>query len=332
MRVWDTIFNFFAILILAFIVVSVHRDIRVNEEQLAKIKLDYAIDYATEGAFITSLEGGNLGISYQDLQNVRINPENTLEVFKTILALNYNMSLSTANLNSLDAYISSAVLAVDDGYYIATLQQTDTEEDNMSGGSYKLKWGLKKPYKMAYSGNRYVGYNISSEEWVLVKPSGSSVSITSGETWSKLATQESIAPTRDLITKEINKLISDDINYNIKKMNEINRDYHKRQFIYLPSATTTSGVNNISKPSLFITLSNVDFGGTQRIEAQSVGGFTIAKKVRVLGFTEGGVRYYCYEGQLPNLNLVEKFFNTVDDAAMEGYRPHVDYLRNDFRD
>jgi hypothetical protein len=79
-----------------------------------------------------------------------------------------------------------------------------------------------------------------------------------------------------------------------------------------------------------VTLSGVDFAGSQKLEAKSVGGFTIAKKVRVLAFRKGGEKYYCYEGQIPasELNLVEQFYNTIDEAAKADYRPHVDYMRN----
>jgi hypothetical protein len=91
-----------------------------------------------------------------------------------------------------------------------------------------------------------------------------------------------------------------------------------------------SGVNEISKPSIFLTVANVDFAGSQKLEAKSVGGFTITNKRRVLGFIDGGIKYYAYENQIPaaKLSLVKQFYNTVDEAAIAGYRPHVDYLRN----
>lgn len=330
MKAWATLFNFFGALMLIYIIMIMHHDIRDNERQFEELKLRYAIDYATEGAFLASLEGGNLGISYQDLQNVTINPSNTLPVFKNIMAMSYDMSLSRANMDALDQYISGAVIAIADGYYIASLEEVDTPNQQGRGGEYQLKWGLKKPYTIQHGIDRYVAYNLSSEKWALAEQSGATLNLRRGETWAELTTLEGIAPNRQNITTQINKLITRDINYNINKRNNIYNTETKKDFIYLPSQQTQSGVNSITKPSIFITMSGVDFAGSQKLEAKSVGGFTIAKKRRVLGFTDGGIKYYAYETQLPpaKVALVEQFYNTVDEAALAGYRPHVDYLRN----
>lgn len=317
-------------------VMVLYRDVRINEKQFQELRLRYAVDYATEAAFMASLEGGNLGITYQDLQNVKINPENTLEVFKSVLALSYDMSLSKENLKALDQYIASAVLVVSDGYYIASLQEVDTDDDTATGGEYELRWGLKKPFVFGYPADnpiKYVAYNISTESWVLVKPSGNGIQIVSKPTYKELVATEGIAPDKENVLKEINKRIADDINYNINRRNEIYSKMGKNDFIYLPASQTINGINAITKPSIFITLSGVDFAGSQKIEAKSVGGFTLAKKRRVLGFVKNGEKYYCYESQIPEseLGLVREFFNTVEEAAEAGYRPYLDYLRQPFK-
>lgn len=332
MKAWSTIYNLFGLLILLFMIMIMNRDIRTNERQFQELKLKYAVDYATEAAFLSSLEGGNLGISYEDLQNIKVNPENVLHVFKTVMALSYDMSLSKENLESLDTYISSAVLAVSDGYYISSLREVDTDKLTTRGGEYALRWGLKKPYIVQYGTNRYVSYNISNESWVMAKQTSTGLSLKSGEKYMELTNQEGITTVKKNVLKTINQTIMDDINDNVKRRNELYGATGSKDFVYLPSIQTASGINTISKPSLFMTLSGVDFAGTQKLEAKSVGGYTVAKKRRVLAFREGGKKYYCYETQLADLSMVDKFYNTVDEASLAGYRPHLDYIRKPLKD
>lgn len=323
-----------------FMLVIAYRDIKTNERQFEELRLQYAVDYAVEAAFASALEGGNLEISYQDLQNVKINPSNVLDVFKSVLALSYDMSLSEENLEQMDLYISSAVLAVADGYYIATLQEVDTGRlSPQRGGEYQLRWGLKKPYAIPYTGvtmtrdgqipDKYISFNLSTDQWILARQNGNDLELRRGENFTELSLLYGIAPSREEIIARINQMIMDDINYHIRERNAFYSRHHSRDFVYLPAQVNAEGVNPIQKPSLFITLSNVDFAGTQKLNIRSVGGYTLAKKKRVLAFVKDGVKYYCYESQLPEseLHLVERFFNSIDEAALAGYRPHVDYLR-----
>lgn len=338
MRVWTTIYNFFAVLFLLFMAMVLYNDLKVNEKQFDSLRLSMAVDYATEGAFLASLETGDLGLSYQDMRNVVINPDNTLEVFKAILAMSYNIGINNETMRMLDNYISSAVLAVNDGYYIAELVEEDTDLREGTGGLYTLKWGLKKPYTVRYNssgqedpnGDVFVAYSLVSNNWIYMTQSGGKLVQDSGDRFNNLIAKYKIYPSRERILAKANEIISNDINYVIKSRNEAYERLGYRDFIYLPSSVTSSGINEISRPSLLITLSGVDFAGTQTLEAMSVGGFTIADKVRVIGFVEDGEKYYAYEGQIPASApiTIERFFNTVDDAAVRGYRPHVEYLAN----
>lgn len=346
MRTWSVIYNMFGALILLFMVAILHNDIRANEKQFAEIRLQHVMDYATEAAFLSVLEGGNLGISYQDLQNLKVNPSNVLDAFKEVVALSYNIAITPDNMNMLDQYISTAVLAVSDGYYIASIEEVDTGKlAPIRGGEYQLRWGLKKPYAIGYTSNipsdvanatpdKFVAYNLSTEQWVLAREVGSTLDLSRGEKYSELMSRYYIAPNKKDILARINRMITNDINLNIQKRNEAYAKGDAVDFVYLPSQTTLSGVNAITKPAVFITLSGVDFAGTAKLESKSVGGFTVGKKRRVLAFTKAGVKYYAYESQIPtyDLGLVEEFYNTVDEAAEAGYLPHVDYLKNPLKD
>lgn len=336
-------------------IMTMHEDMKVNEKQFNEIHLRTVVDYATEAAFIASMQGGNLGISYQDLQSVQIEPQNALTTFKSAVALSYDMSVNPENLRMLDHYISSAVVALSDGYYIATMEEITTDGNLTDGGEYGLMWGLKKPYSIGYGPNRYVAYSLGTEDWVLAqKESDGSLKMDYGETFDALDFTYNIpdydyndntdadgkeGPDRKQklrreINTRINTLITQDINQNIKERNEKYKQIESQSFVYLPSQTTSSGINRINKPSLFITMSGVDFAGSQKLSATSVGGLTVIEKRRVLGFLEDvdgdgtPEKYYCYETQIPAGLPVEQFYNSVEEAALAGYRPHVDYLRN----
>lgn len=328
MRVWSVIYNVFGSLLIMFILLVLYRDIVENERQFEELRLKYAIDYATEGAFQASLEGGNLGISYQDLQNIKVVPENVLSVFKGIMMTSYDMSYSEQNFKGLDNYISGAVLALSDGYYILTPKDYNNSE---------LIWGLKKPYSVKYSDTQYVAYNISNQNWMMARKSDVNPVIR-GDDWASLrasGVEVGVSDTalRQKINTLINRRLTDDINYTIKQRNlyrnslgvveSMGREVKLDDFVYLPAVQTDSGVNSITKPSLLMIMSGVDFAGTTRLESKSIGGLTVAKKIRVLAYVRDGKKYYCYEGQLPETQVVDRFYNSTDEAAKGGYTPDL---------
>jgi len=329
MGVWSTLFNFFGSLMLGFMMLVIYNDISINKKQFEELRLKYVVDYATEGAFMQALLGDNLGISYKDLESVNLTPTNTLETFKSIFLMSYDMSISDENMKMLDNYIKVAVLVNNDGFYVADLVEVDTPSLVEKGGEYELRWGLKRPFAIGYpssSPTKYVAYNLSTEFWSMAKKNGSDIEIKYGKDFADLAV-EGVFVDRETINKEVSRLVTNAINASIARRNVL---YNKldNKFIYIPSSQTMQGVNSLSKPSLFISVGGIDFLKTDKLEASSVGGYTIYKKKRVLGFVKDGIKYYCYESQLPKaeFGLVDDFFNTVDEAAQKGYRPHIDYL------
>lgn len=341
MRVWSIIFNMFGMLILLFMTVILYRDIKVNNKQLEEIHLNYAIDYATRAGFQSALRGGDLGIKYEDLQNANVDPENVLKVYKAVLLTSYDYALSDMNYASMDNYISSAVLAVDNGYYIAS-PRTDNDAS--------LTWGIKKPYAIHYTNGSYVSYNLSNEKWVGVKDLGSSLKLDRGDSWTRayqgnarLVAYTNTVPKRSEVTAQINRNITQDINFNIRERNKIIEQQpdgtdkkvyigSQSDFVYLPAVQTATGINAITKPSLFTTLSNVDFAGREKIEAKSVGGTTLNKKKRVIAFIEDGKKYYCYEGQIDDAYKAVNMYNSTEEAARNGYYPSLKYLVKPIRD
>lgn len=343
MKMWSALFNFFGVFLLLYFVFILHKDIRENQQQFDELRLKYAIDYATEAGFQSAIVSGNLGIDYLDLENVKVKGDNVLPVFKSVMAMTYDIAITDENMSMLDSYISSAVLSDSNGYYLATMQEVDNGNSSEKGGEYELKWGLKRPFVVEYNnGQTIINYNIGTEKWRLAKQVGSDVVIETGITWDDtiIGTYENCSGftkeqcrenIRNKMLLEVNKRVTEDLNYNIKQRNEeFSKHGIKHQFVYLPSTQTEAGVNAIKKPSLFVTMSGVDFAGLKKIDIQSVGGFTIVSKIRVIGFLENGKQFYAYEGQVPDEILnggSTRFFNNVEEAALRGYEPHILYLQ-----
>lgn len=352
MKVWSVIFNFFAVMLLLYMTYVLIEDVKLNKQQFNEMRLKYAVDYATEAAFQQAIQGGRLGIDYTDLSSVRIIADNTLPAFRASMALSYDISMSNSNLRMIDNYISSAALVVSDGYYLATEQEVDTVEYNEQGGVYELKWGLKKPFTIEYDAvlgasnvKTLVGYSISGEKWKAVRQinGANTVETAYGDVWDELpqGTENVCTPETETlvctkyksdlkqdIIREANRLITQDINYYIKERNAKTDNYVKHDFVYLPAKQTETGVNPVERPSLLVTMSDVSFAGLDDVSVNSVGGFTVIIKKRVVGFEENGQKYYAYEGQIPQPRItdISRYFDNIDKAVKAGYEPHLEYL------
>ncbi len=325
---FGAIFNMIGVVLISFLVLTAHKIDALHEKQFEELRLRYALDYSAEAAFRMSIESGNIDTEYESMGSIHVNPGSTLTVLKYLLCLNYDMSPSEENFKMLEKYIAFATLIVGDGYYIAELQETDTVDDSVKGGEYELKWGLKRPYVMK-RGKKAVGVNLFNETWRSVEEVGSSVRIAKGYTYKEAIINEGINLSKSSVNKAINEQLTDAINTSINRRNSIYTTIDGNNFFYLPSQQTQSGINAIERPTFMVMLQGVDFAGSRKLSAKSVSGFTTSARKKVLGFEENGVKYYCYESQIPEnlLDKVEDFYNTVDEAAGVGYRPHLEYLR-----
>lgn len=357
MNVWSALFNFFGVLLLIYMTSVLVEDVKLNNRQLDELRLKYTIDYATDAAFQQAIQGGRLGIDYSNLSSVRILADNTLPTFRAVMALSYDMSPSNENLRMIDNYISSAVLTTAEGYYLATEQEVDTGEYETKGDVYELKWGLKRPYAIDYEtiigGNATttkIAFNLSSEMFTAIRyiPNTGTSTVTYGSLWSELpggtvkvcednamtnSCQMSKTQMRQEITKEVNRAITQDINHYIKKRNEKSMNSVQHDFVYLPAKQTEGGVNPIQRPTLFITMTDVAFAGLNDVSVNSVSGYTVILKKRVVGFEEEGQLYYAYEGQIPapKVTDISRYFDNIDRAAKAGFKPHLKYLTNPLR-
>lgn len=317
------------IVLIAFLILSANKVSDYNERQFQELRLRYAVDYSAEAAFRMSIESGSINTEYEDMAGIHLNPGSTLDVFKYILCLNYNMSPSEENFSMLDNNIAFATLVTGDGYYMAELQEVDNVDDGVDCGEYGLKWGLKKPYTLQ-SGNKLVSVHLFNESWKSAEEIDGGVKIDSGNTYKDAILSGNISLNRATTKRAINQQLTDAINLSIKRRNEMYTTIEGgTPFVYLPTVQTQTGVNTIERPTFMVMLQGVDFDSGYKLEAKSVSGFTTNARKKVLTFEENDVKYYCYESQIPEhlLNSVHNFYNTIDEAASLGYKPHLTYLR-----
>lgn len=315
MKVWSAIFNFIAVILIAFMLIIFYRFDVVHTKQFEEQRLRHAMDYATEAAFRQTLGIDDLGMDYTDLENIKINPSLALDTFKNIICLNYDMAPSKENFAHIESFIPTGVLFTNDGYYIL-------EEVEKSENEYGLHWSMKRPYllEQVSEGKLYLyALNIYSQAWSRVDFDGG---VEDGLSY------ENTGLTRSKVELGISDIINQDINYMIYTRNIVDRPGEKMPMFYLPSNTKSIIMNTINKPALLIMMQNVDFACEYLIDAASVGGSSVDRKKVVVGFIENGIRYYCYEKQLPEslFGASIEFFDTQALAVEAGYTPHFEYL------
>ena len=333
MRVWSSIANIIAIALASFLIIVFYQMDVIMAKQFDELRLRYALNYASEAAFMSTLEVYDVGIDYVDMEAVTINPSYCLDTFKSLMCLSYDMSLSEENFAYIETFMPVAVLLCNDGFYVASIEEINDLEDGNHGGNYGLHWNMKKPYNYVVKPDKPISatnplYSITlhSEKWSSVYETNGQVRITYGEEYPAGLSKQTIL-------NAVNNKITEEIRVAINKRNMVNSNPWKTTF-YLPSDLTASGINNLNRPSLLIMLQGADLGRGGKIDAVSVGGVKTERKRIVVGFTQNGIKYYCYEKQLPEsmLENVEEFYDDVEDAARAGYKPHYEYLAQRYRE
>lgn len=338
MKVGGVLYSLFGIFML-FICLIIFRNTIVDaDNQFEELRLRYAVDYATEAAFRQCLGVDDIGTDYVDIDNVTINPSLAMETFESILCLSYDMSLGEENFRHIENCVPAAILMCNDGYYLCSMTETDNDYLPTQGGEYDMRWSVKYPYTVEI-GKYLYSVNLYTKQWTSVSYNAAGgVDIETGNTFMRTGATGLPVPTgltRDIIKREISKQVTAGVNYVISERNKLNTSYGEVGSFFLPTEWNVNGINAPTKPTLMFIVQGVDFAGSQRLDAVSIGGVRVERKRVVAAFVdETGQKYYCYERQLPvdKLDSVVEFYEHMEDAAADGYRPHYEYLGNAMRD
>lgn len=332
MKIWSALFNMIAVILILFLSIAYFNTTRVLERDFDQARLNLAVEFATRAMFEKTLEIEDLGMDYTELGNVQINSSDALDIFTSLMCINYDMSTSEENKRHIENSIASAVLASSDGFYITQLVKDDTiKGDGLVGDSRVLRWSPKIPYYV-HVNNKTYAINFVEQTYASVNPHKNGASNDSTSIMIPTTPGYPLSITDRIALQSVNNQIVDTI-LNEMKISNDNRKSVDYKF-YLPVETTAKGVNPIDGPSVLVLMQGVDFASSQRLNALSVSGYKVVKKINVLGIREKatGRRYYCYETQIPFDKIddyeVEDYFSTIRDASLDarGFTPHYEFL------
>lgn len=353
MKVWSAIFNLIAVVIIAIMLIVINNIENTNRRQFEELRLAQAVDYAVEAAFRSAVSADSVGTDYanNELNNIHLNHSKVLETFSNVLCLSYDMSSSEENLKKIEDCIPTAALCAIDGYYI--LEEVEKDDDTESpegkkvvGEDYGLLWGPKRPYLLTCD-NIVFAVNLVTEDltgvWKTVDGGGGIMALDSfanpEDVNTQLGTLDGIAiPTdeefRRLKRQAISQCITEDMNYAIHTRN-VQRTKNKLNAFYMPSSSgAQTTINSIESPSLLLLFQDSTFLNGYDIDVVSVSGYRVKMRSFIIGFTQNGVKYYCYAGQQKDKNgnyvnvNVDRKFDSFQEAAEAGYNPHYQFLAN----
>jgi hypothetical protein len=324
MKTWYNVFNFLGVAAILIMLSTYYIQMDSVRTEYDTARLNQSLEYSAEAAFLSVFSRDNLSIKYQEMNDLKLEPGSSLEVFKDMICLNYGMAVNEENREYIENCISVALLACSDGYYVTELTEVDSTS-GLAGDVYGLIWSPKIPYTLDIEGG-IVGLNLVNEKWTKVKKSDGSVVVKEGDKYSDGEINSYINP--KLKKRRINSLLTDALTFHVNSASELRGevDYN----FYLPPVQTFSGINDINNTSIIILLGNSDFSGRALRNTVTISGLSAIRKIRVICYEEGGRKYYCYETQIPqdSYGLIEMYYDTAMEAAKAGYAPDYRYIFN----
>lgn len=325
MKTWFGVFNIIALGLLNLMIAIFYTQTETMRKEYDTHRLNYAITYSAEAAFMETLNVGDINLSYTNMSDIQLDPTYCLDMFEAMMCLNYGMSDNEENRRYIESCIPTAVLACNDGYYITLLTDISLY-DKQQHKEVGFKWSPKLPYTIECP-NGEISVTLNSQQWIKVTTSSNdSLTLQYGNSYADIAVSGLLS--NEVVSRNINSTLTDAIARNIQYVGELRGGVNYN--IYLPARQTQGGLNGIMRPSLLILLQGADFSGEARVEEAIIAGLKTVKKIRVLGFIDyDGQNRYCYETQLPEelLNNTVSFFNSTEEAANAGYIPSYAYLQ-----
>lgn len=319
------VINLVALLFLAALLIGYMHYVGKERDEIERLKLSYAIDYAADAGAFAMLNTTDLDMDYTKHQYFTVNPQLALDTFLDVLCLNYEMFPNEPNRAHMKDYIPVAAVAAYDGYYIATQQLVrngggNYPETAASDADWDVVFGMKLPYRyenetdgISYALNMGMQDTLALSDHSLYKHPGLPPTATGTMTVTEARAH-------------MNNLISHEMANRIDQLNDTNPNW--KNFFYIPSQLTTfSGVNPIEGPSFLVLVQGVTLNTTKPISGFSISGTTIGSRRMVAGYSRDGVRYYTYADRVPPGVAVTQLFDSMNEAASANYYPDIEALK-----
>jgi hypothetical protein len=308
---------------------------------LEQTKLKYATGKSIDAAIDQMLHNTDrsLMMDAQDLTAVTVNPNIALETFVDVFLANYDIPLNEQNRAMIRTrYMPVFAVIVNDGYYIASLQQVDTggpgSREEGRGAGYDLAFSIKYPftYVSGTAANPIV-YNLTlSQIYVHQFRPGHTIPT---RIFKPQALLDELGGNQGT-QRRINRIIIDHMGNEIAR---INADAGVPWEFFIPDdMNTVMSVNPIQSTTVFALLQNVNLTTKQSLSIVSLSGARITEARSVVAYQRAGVMFYCFHDLAPMRDtsfgedrqiVVLATFPNVFLAAAAGYHPDIRYLLGD---
>ncbi|RED52809.1 hypothetical protein [Cohnella lupini] len=315
--------NIVAVLFIAALLLGYMNYVNKENNEIERLKLSYAIDYASDAGAMAMLKTSNLDMDYSEGMSFTMDPQLALDTFIDVFCFNYDLQPTAENRALVKDYIPVAAVATNDGYYLASPRLVrngggNYPENSANDVDWDLVFGMKTPYSYTYGGTSYA-LNMGLEDTIAL-------------TGSSLTKEAGLPPTatgpmsREDAHAYINNLISTDMANSINDTNKDNPNW--KNAFYIPSQLTTfSGVNSIEGPSFLALVQGVTLSTARPIDGFSIAGTKIATARMVAGYTRGDIQYYAYADKVPSSIEIDDLFTSIKEAALNGYFFDALYMR-----
>lgn len=293
----DFILNLFLILIVSTIISISFSDYISTKQDLGFAKLTSAANKSSDAALKITLGSNSISNTKKDVDLKLV--KNT---FFDVFCRNYKIESTDANLSYLYQNIPIIFLVVDDGIYVA---KSDVYE-----ASSEKKWDMIWSPKISFThteGDYIYNLSLSDKEDIVA------INKVSGEK------SHNIKPTLNKAEKIkiINNRIQEIVNENINASPVLNS---KLYFNLAVSEDLTT--NPIKSESFIVVIDNFNLSTPKPISKFSVASTELVDIRNIVGFEKDGKKYYICENKLPDSEEITGKFNSMEEAAKQGYMPY----------
>lgn len=242
--------------------------------------------------------------------DISVDPDVAVREYGVVLCLSQNMLVSDKNIQSelLDKVKVLSVAAYD-GYYMYGAEKDTVVNETPQ---YGLVGTPKLPYPFVDGNSCYAVTMASLGKSTDSEPTGVKVGVNENNVSLKFnETLPNTIKSSD-VKSVINGRIGDEFNYRIKSL--YNNGW--RSNVFIPN---TIGKLSTAQPIVGPTvLALLDVG--KNIQPFGIGGTRLEVSDRVVGFTTGEKKYYCWESQIgQNYGSTVTYFESPVAAAKRGY-------------
>lgn len=271
---------------------------RADVKDLEQLRLQKVIDRCTDASTSEMLEVADLDMDYADEGRLAIDPSQAVNTFVDIFLLNYGLPLGKENRELVKIqYLPIMLVATYDGYYIY---------ETVKGGEFVAT--PKYPYTYVSDTGTYA-LNFSMNKCLRLREgilSKTDMPITTNEALTRINTQ-----------------ISEELMYRLDKnfVGGFNRT------VYFPAELTkVTSANAIKGPTVLAFVDGVDINSSSPLSCFSLGGTEVESPSFIVGYKRDGVKYYSWAEVAPAGAVILDTFNTMQEAAEDGYTYDVSLM------